>query len=91
MVKEVYGWICKSDDGAFEDKSEQNFKTMKEAYNDMRNAALTKMKWNTEYDDDFEDENDTIDYHVDFSFTQGTIIHKSYSGVYTYTIIKECD
>ena len=84
----MFYWICRSDDGAYEDKSKTNFATKKDAYNDMRDAALEKMKWNTVYDEDFEDEEDVIDYHVDFSFSKGQIVHKSYSGVYTYTIMK---
>ena len=89
-VKEtiMYKWFCKSNDGAYEEESKYNFETKKEAYNNMRNAALEKMKWNTEYDEDFDDEDDEIDYHVDFSFSKGMIVHESYSGVYTY-VIKE--
>ena len=81
----MYNWICKSGDGAYTEESKSNFETKIEAYNDMRNAALEKMKWNTEYDEDFDDV-DEIDYHVDFVFSQGKIIHTSYSGIYTYEI-----
>ena len=81
----MYYWKASSDDGAFEDKSERGFATQKEAYEDMRNAALEKMKWNTEYDEDFE-ENIPIGYDVHFVFAQGKITHESYSGLYTYEI-----
>ena len=52
----------------------------------MRNAALEKMKWNTEYDADFADiiDDGYIGYEVKFS--RNKIIHESYSGVYTYEI-----
>jgi hypothetical protein len=52
----------------------------------MRNAALEKMKWNTEFDEDFDDvdDSDYIGYKVKFS--KDKIIHESYSGIYTYEI-----
>lgn len=52
----------------------------------MRNAALEKMKWNTEYDADFADiiDDGYIGYEV--KFRRNKIIHESYSGVYTYEI-----
>jgi hypothetical protein len=50
----------------------------------MRESALKKMCWNTEFDQDFADITDTIGYEVKFS--QYKIIHESYSGVYTYEI-----
>ena len=45
-----YSWKAKSDDGAFEDNG-KCFATKEDAYNDMRNHALEKMKWNTEWCD----------------------------------------
>ena len=82
-----FKWVAKSDDGAFEDESRRCFATRKECYEDMRNHALEKMKWNTEYDDDFSDllDDDYIGYEV--KFKQDEIVHTSYSGVYTYTIV----
>ena len=77
----MYCWIANCDDGSFEDRSSRMFATQKEAYEDMRNAALEKMKWNTEFDEDF-DEIMPITYEVEFY--PNKIIHKSYSGVYTY-------
>ena len=81
-----YKWIASSDDGCFEDESRQEFTSKRECYNDMRNAALEKMKWNTQYDVDFADllEDGYIGYEVRFS--RNKIIHASYSGVYTYEI-----
>lgn len=85
-MAEGFKWIASSNDGAFEDMSEKVFKTKKECYEDMRNAALEKMKWNTQYDEDFNDEDDEkIGYCVWFS--QDKITHDSYSGLYTYQII----
>ena len=77
-----YKWVAESNDGAFEDESIQTFTSKRECYNDMRNAALKKMKWNTEFYD-VEDDN-TLGYKVHFS--KNKIIHESYSGVYTYEI-----
>ena len=79
----MFYWKAKSNDSCFEDKSTCLFKTKKEAYDDMRNAALNKMKWNTEFEEDFAEEN-TIDYHI--SFSKNSIVHNSYSGQYTYKI-----
>ena len=82
-----FKWIAKSDDGAFQDESTRCFATRKECYEDMRNHALEKMKWNTEYDEDFLDllDGDYIGYEV--KFKQDEIVHTSYSGVYTYKIV----
>ena len=60
-----FKWVAKSDDGVFEDESTRCFATQKECYDDMRNHALEKMKWNTEYEHDLEDCN--IGYSVKFS------------------------
>lgn len=79
----MYYWRAYSDDGCFEDESSIGFKTEKEAYNDMRNNVFEKMKWNTEYDEDY-DETEMILYEVEFA--QNRIIHTSYSGIYTYEI-----
>ena len=82
-----YFWKAESNDGAFEDESRKMFRTMKECYNDMRNAALEKAKWNTEFSDfDDMEEGDYIGYHM--KFFKDKIIHESYSGIYTYTIKK---
>lgn len=78
-----YRWVAESNDHSFEDESRQEFTSKKECYNDMRNAALEKMKWNTEYSQDFND-CESIEYRV--TFYQERIIHASYSGVYTYEI-----
>ena len=80
-------WECSSDDGSFTDDSRRTFDTQEECYNDMRNSALEKMKWNTEWCDvnDCAD-GDFIGYKV--SFFKDKIIHKSYSGTYTYIIKK---
>lgn len=83
MSKKYY-WVAESNDGSFTDESKVKFDTKKEAYIDMRNAVLEKMKWNTEFDEDFETGMDVIGYNVEFS--QDTIVHSSYSGVYTYEI-----
>ena len=83
--KVSYKWVASCDDGAFEDESRTLFSSKKECYNDMRSHALEKMKWNTQYDEDFDD-CDSIGYEV--QFTPNSITHKSYSGVYTYKIVE---
>lgn len=80
-----YSWVASSDDGCFMDESKTTFKTRKDAYNDMRDSALEKMKWNTQYDEDFFDCSD-IGYKVTFS--RDMISHASYSGLYTYKILR---
>jgi hypothetical protein len=82
-----FTWVAKSDDGVFEDESRMLFSTKEACYNDMRNAALEKMKWNTEFNEDYSDGTDTIGYEVYFS--QDMIEHISYSGRYTYKIVEQ--
>ena len=86
----TFKWVADSDDGCFHDESKKSFETEAEAYKDMRNAALEKIKWNTEYDEDYlGDEYDgNIEYKINFS--RNKIIHESYSGIYTYQLVKEC-
>lgn len=81
-----YVWKAECSDGAFEDCSKKEFDTKEECYNDMRNAALEKMKWNTEFVEDLEElaSDEYIGYEVHFN--QNYITHNSYSGLYTYTI-----
>lgn len=82
-----YSWKAKSDDGNFGDNGGW-FETHEEAYKDMRNHALEKMKWNTEFEDFSDmDEKDWIGYDV--KFHPNYIVHESYSGTYTYEIIKK--
>ena len=81
-----YFWLASSNDGAFENFSATTFTDKEMCYNDMRNSALDKMKWNTEYSEDFGDMDDDefIGYNV--RFRKDMIIHESYSGEYTYQI-----
>lgn len=79
-----YKWVANCDDAGFEDKSEKLFDTKKECYYDMRENALKKMTWNTDWYDVGED--DYINYKVRFS--RDCITHESYSGLYTYKIIE---
>lgn len=49
-----YKWICTSDDGYKEDSEFDHnkvFDTQEEAYNDMRETAINKLFWNTDYND----------------------------------------
>lgn len=81
-MEKKFFWTAESSDG-WCDKSDKFFATKKECYEDMRNAVLEKMKWNTVYDEDLE-EYDFVDYGVWFS--KEKIKHTSYSGEYTYSI-----
>jgi hypothetical protein len=66
------------------------FDKREDCYNDMRNAALAKMKWNTQYEEDLlpmykmSSNEDYIGYSV--KFHKDYISHYSYSGEYVYTI-----
>ena len=82
-----FKWVAFSHDSAYEVDSRTTFVTKDACYNDMRNAVLEKMKWNTEYNDDFSDGTDAISYKV--WFEQGMIVHQSYSGTYVYLIVNE--
>ena len=91
-----YKWFASSKDCIYENESNEIFDTKEECYNDMRDAVLEKMKWNTEFAEDFESSKNkleseplstnyddvTIGYEVKFSPTK--ITHESYSGIYTY-------
>lgn len=84
-------WVAKSNDGSFQDESRCVFDTKEEAYNDMRSAALEKMKWNTEWADvigGFGEDNDDFSLGYEVHFCPSWIEHTSYSGTYTYKIIQ---
>ena len=94
-----YRWTASSDDGSFSDSSAKTFDTQAECYMDMMNHAIDKMKWNVEWNDVCDDcvivpnkdgiliGSSCIEYNAQF-FTD-KIIHKSYSGIYTYSIMIE--
>jgi hypothetical protein len=86
LGKVKYKWVAECSDGAFNDESKELYQTKEECYCYMRDAALEKMKWNTEFTHDFDGEDDSIGYEV--SFSQNEIKHISYSGTYTYKIIE---
>lgn len=82
-----YSWKASSDDRSYEAESQKWFDTKEDAYYDMRNHALEKMKWNTEWGDFFDmAAEDWIGYNV--KFHPNYIIHESYSGTYTYEIVE---
>lgn len=83
VIPAKYVWYAISNDYNFEDKSKKSFDTMEECYNDMRNSAFEKMKWNTQFAEDFCDCT-SIGYRV--SFAKDKIVHCSYSGNYVYQI-----
>lgn len=79
-----YTWFAESNDG-WDDCSQKTFDTEKEAYDDMRDAVLLKMKWNTEHDEEVTEYGE-VTYQV--SFKPNEIVHESFSGTYTYRIIE---
>jgi len=78
-----FRWIASSNDG-WEDEAKKEFSTKKEAYEDMRKAVFEKMCWNTEFDEDLSD-GCSVPYEVNFQ--QDKIVHKSFSGTYTYEVV----
>lgn len=80
-------WSCESEDKVDQEQSTHAFGTKEECYNNMRQHALDKMKWNTEWCDVNELEDDFIGYETHFG--KDTITHSSYSGLYTYKITKQ--
>ena len=86
-----FKWVAYCHDWAYEDKSKTTFGTERECYDDMRNAVLEKMKWNTEHDDDYleatDNYTDGISYEVHFA--KKMIVHSSYSGTYVYLMLEE--
>jgi hypothetical protein len=79
-----YKWVAESNDG-WDNESTESFDTKEEAYNDMRNSVFEKMKWNTEFSEDLYD-GGVVTYKVEFQ--QDKIVHESFSGIYTYTIVE---
>lgn len=82
-----FKWVAFSHDSAYEANSKTTFSEQKDCYNDMRNAVFEKMKWNTQYAEDFETKDDAVSYKV--WFEQGMIVHQSYSGTYVFLIVNE--
>lgn len=92
-LKPRYRWKAVCDDGSWEDQSNQTFATQRDCYEDMRAAVLSKMTWNTGYEDltdplTMNDMPDTTCIEYKVLFNKDYIVHSSYSGVYTYRIVK---
>lgn len=87
-IKREFNWVCSSDDGAYFKYSPESFDNERDCYNAMRSEALEKVKWNTQFDEDFNDmgEGDSIGYSM--SFSPKMITHFSYSGHYTYLMVE---
>lgn len=84
-MDKAYRWFASSDDGCYEISGRKFFSSKEDCYNDMRDAVLKKMKWNTEFSEDFGDEDEII-IGYDVKFSKNKIVHTSYSGTYTYEI-----
>ncbi len=86
MKKAKFIWRVTSNDG-FDDRCNKAFDTINECYNDMRNAALEKMKWNTEYDELLGDDM-SVRWDSLFDPENKQIVITCCSCVYTYKIEK---
>ena len=87
MKEQTYTWVslCHDCKNSFLDSRNPEYATVKECYNAMRAAVLSKMTWNTNYDEDFEDKEAVIGYRV--YFRKDMIVHRSFSGDYIYLIV----
>jgi hypothetical protein len=83
----TYMWIGNSNDGSYFERSRTTFDNEEDCYKDMVNEVSEKIKWNTEWCDCREYE--TI--HYDITYSRRKIVHKSYSGIYTYNLIEVSD
>ena len=82
----MYYWTVRSTDGCFQGVSGEEYKTKKEAYESMRNSALYRIKWSTEFDEFF-GQGELINYEIKFS--RDCIRCISCFGDYTYKIMRE--
>lgn len=90
-----YRWTAHSDDGCYNESS-CLFDTQEKCYENMMNVAIDKMKWNLEWSDVLSDgatkteskglvtTGEPIGYELKVNADE--IVHKSYSGIYTYKI-----
>ena len=85
--QKYYTFICVSDDNIYAVEGVLPHTDKKDAYEHMRNTALEKMKWNTEWCD-FDGDTQTVEYEVEFKPDE--IYHRSHSGGYLYRIV-ECN
>ena len=90
-----YYWEAHSDDECYNESS-RLFDTQEECYADMMDCAVNKMKWNIEWEDVVSDSATTTESNgivttgepigYELKVNANEIVHKSYSGTYTYTI-----
>lgn len=80
-------WVGYSYDGSYHEVSKNSFDNVEDCYNDMRDAVLSKMKWNTNVGEELNDVDDVVEYKV--IFTKEMIAHSSYSSCYVYKIVSE--
>lgn len=84
-TKKMYKWVCESNISYFTDESKEVFESKEDCYNDMRDAALKKMKWNGEYICNVA-YSSFLDYEV--RFNRNKIILKNYNGEGVYEIVE---
>lgn len=90
LVPQRWIWRCYETLGFYTDESNRSFATQEAAYNDMRRAALDKMKWNTEFKEDiiqFDGSTAEVGYKV--LFAARYIKHESESGLYHYYLVPQ--
>jgi hypothetical protein len=88
LQKVKYIWNAVCSDGGWTDRSNEIFGTLKECYNNMRDAALSKLHYNTEIDEMPEDEG-PVYWKLKFDGENKTIIlHSEICGTYTYNVIE---
>ena len=88
MKKEKYIWGAFCSDGSWTDRSDVVFETLKECYDNMRDAALNKLHYNTEIDEMPEDEG-PVYWKLTFDGENRTIVlHSEICGTYTYKVIE---
>ena len=83
-MEKIYKWYGVSDSLSFEQTSGQFFNDFKRCRESMQNAALLKMRWNTEITD-FDLGCNEIHYEV--NFRKDMVAHKSYSGQYVFIVL----
>ena len=88
LQKVKYIWSAFCSDGGWTDRSNEVFGTLKECYDNMRDAALNKLHYNTEIDEMPEDEG-PVYWKLTFDGESRTIIlHSEICGTYTYMVLE---
>ena len=88
LQKVNYIWRAVCSDGGWDDRSQCVFGTLKECYDNMRDAALDKLHYNTEIDEMQLDEG-PVYWKLTFDGEEKSItLHSEICGTYTYKVIE---